>query len=194
MTRLTDERVKPIPGFPGYFACSDGFVWSNRRNKGLSLSKKASYPNHDGYPTVALTTENGLIRKSVHRLVAMAFHGVPKEKLEVRHLDGSRTNNRPENLKWGTHRENGQDMVNHGRCFAPLNGVRGAHKKRGTGAGVLKTKRIANPWTARTFFHGQKIPVGNFPTKEQAEFAYKVATKVLNIIDPEATDAAEFAP
>lgn len=38
-------------------------------------------------------------------LVQLAFAGPP----EVRHLDGDRTNNRPENLEYGSHWRNEQD-------------------------------------------------------------------------------------
>jgi len=43
----------------------------------------------------------------VHRLVCEAFHGpAPDGRSVVIHLDEDATNNRPENLKWGTQREN----------------------------------------------------------------------------------------
>lgn len=43
----------------------------------------------------------------VHRLVCEAFHGVPPtQKMVVIHLDEDATNNRPENLRWGTQKEN----------------------------------------------------------------------------------------
>lgn len=31
-----------------------------------------------------------------------------------RHLDGNPSNNRPENLRWGTAKENSDDMIRHG--------------------------------------------------------------------------------
>lgn len=43
----------------------------------------------------------------VHRLVCEAFHGGPPDPTSiVIHLDEDATNNRPENLKWGTQKEN----------------------------------------------------------------------------------------
>lgn len=48
-------------------------------------------------------------RRKVHRLVAMAFHGLSplsNERIVVGHLDDAPGNNRPENLKWMTQREN----------------------------------------------------------------------------------------
>lgn len=45
--------------------------------------------------------------RKVHQLVCEAFHGPkPFEKAVVIHLDEDALNNRPENLKWGTQREN----------------------------------------------------------------------------------------
>lgn len=43
----------------------------------------------------------------VHRLVCEAFHGPPPfPRAVVIHKDECGTNNRPENLKWGTQKEN----------------------------------------------------------------------------------------
>lgn len=43
----------------------------------------------------------------IHRLVCEAFHGpAPFPKAVVIHLDENALNNRPENLKWGTQKEN----------------------------------------------------------------------------------------
>lgn len=43
----------------------------------------------------------------VHRIVAFAFHGEPKNnQLVVDHIDTNRQNNRPENLRWVTKLEN----------------------------------------------------------------------------------------
>jgi len=43
----------------------------------------------------------------VHRLVCEAFHGVQPEGLPVvMHIDENAANNRADNLKWGTQKEN----------------------------------------------------------------------------------------
>ena len=54
---------------------------------------------------------NWLVKKignmKVHRLVCEAFHGpAPFVKAVVIHIDENSLNNRPENLKWGTQKEN----------------------------------------------------------------------------------------
>lgn len=55
------------------------------------------------------------VTKYVHALVCSAFHGPKSDpKLQVRHLNGDRLDNRPENLRWGTCSENMHDRVRHG--------------------------------------------------------------------------------
>ena len=46
----------------------------------------------------------------VHQLVMLAFHGPPPPGMETMHLNGIPTDNRPENLRYGTHSENMTDM------------------------------------------------------------------------------------
>lgn len=52
----------------------------------------------------------------VHRIVAETFLGPPPfEGAVVRHLDDNPTNNRVENLAWGSHKENAADRKRNGR-------------------------------------------------------------------------------
>ncbi len=51
----------------------------------------------------------------VHQLVMLAFHGFPPPGTEVMHLNGDPRDNRPENLKYGTHSENMIDMYRSGK-------------------------------------------------------------------------------
>lgn len=51
----------------------------------------------------------------VHRLVALAFLGSPPPGHEVCHNDGVPSNNRLENLRWGTKSDNRLDDVRHGK-------------------------------------------------------------------------------
>jgi hypothetical protein len=53
---------------------------------------------------------------TVHRLVCAAFHG-PNNTLHVAHIDGSKTNNLPENLRWSTEKENMADKYKHGTAL-----------------------------------------------------------------------------
>ena len=51
----------------------------------------------------------------VHQLVMLAFHGAPPPGMEAMHLNGIPTDNRPENLQYGTHSQNMTDMYRLGK-------------------------------------------------------------------------------
>ena len=51
----------------------------------------------------------------VHQLVLLAFQGWPPVGMEAMHLNGNPKDNRPENLKYGTHSENMTDMYRLGK-------------------------------------------------------------------------------
>ncbi len=51
----------------------------------------------------------------VHQLVMLAFHGSPPPGMEAMHLNGNPKDNRPENLRYGTHSENMIDMYRSGK-------------------------------------------------------------------------------
>ena len=108
------EVWKPIPGFPHYEASSMGRVrmlthyektrnrWGEmtRRRNGRMLSIRPSL--NPQYLECCILDRP----RSVHRMVALAFHGVPADGLEVNHINGIKTDNRPENLEWVTSSEN----------------------------------------------------------------------------------------
>ena len=69
----------------------------------------------DGYRKFVLIDDLGA-RRYVRRssLICSAFHGPRPKGKEVRHLDGTRLNDRPDNLTWATHKENCADKEGHG--------------------------------------------------------------------------------
>lgn len=70
----------------------------------------------DGYLFVGVRFLDKKHSEKVHKLVCLAFHGAKPTGGEcVRHLDGDRLNNRPDNLRWGTNKENAADTILHGR-------------------------------------------------------------------------------
>lgn len=73
------------------------------------------YVRDDGYDAYILRRDNRSFHRKAHQLVIEAFVGPPpSSKHEVRHKDGSRTNNHYSNLEWGTSAENKRDMLRHG--------------------------------------------------------------------------------
>ena len=115
-------REMPVSSNKDYMAGSDGNVYSRTKYKGFGRKEYVDWyalRGHrgvKGYLTVSLCHNNKKVTKHVHRLVCMAFHGMPeKDSMQTRHLDGNPENNFPTNLKWGTQKENWLDRKAHGR-------------------------------------------------------------------------------
>jgi len=69
-----------------------------------------------GYMKVKLKCKDGIRSLFIHRLVALAFIPNPDNKKVVNHLDGDKLNNRVDNLKWATHKENSRHAWKMGLC------------------------------------------------------------------------------
>jgi hypothetical protein len=65
-----------------------------------------------GHLRVKLRRKHGA--RQVHRLVLEAFVGPQPNMQETLHCDGNPTNNRIDNLRWGTRAENVADAIRHG--------------------------------------------------------------------------------
>ncbi len=96
------EMWKDIAGYEGKYQVSNlGNVKNNKTNKILKNRK-----DKHGYFYVALCKNSKVKAMKVHRLVAQTFISNPKNKPEVNHIDGIKTNNLINNLEWVTHNEN----------------------------------------------------------------------------------------
>ncbi|PHM66709.1 HNH endonuclease signature motif containing protein [Xenorhabdus stockiae] len=106
--------IKEIKGFPGYFASKEGEIFSLRTNQLKRLKTRIRH----GYKRVNVRSGTGrktVVTKPVHQLVLLAHKGdKPKECDLTRHLNGNPLDNRLENLRWGTHKENVLDSIRHG--------------------------------------------------------------------------------
>jgi len=76
---------------------------------------KSTLDKTTGYWKLALHDGQGRQHtKAVHVLVCEAFHGPRPAGLDVRHKDDAKSNNRADNLEYGTRRENNLDAVRNG--------------------------------------------------------------------------------
>lgn len=116
--------MKQIPGYPDYSITKDGCVWSKRRERAKGGQLKLRVNTH-GYFYVDLYFNKRPHRCSVHCLVLETYVSPCPDGMECRHLDGTRTNNKLDNLKWGTRTENMQDAVRHGTVAKPSLGKYG---------------------------------------------------------------------
>lgn len=101
-----------VPGDEDYEVSDHGRVRSWKRSQPQVLQPLV---RQGGYLTLSLCREGRRRSVTVHALVALAFIGECPEGQEVRHLDGDPANNRLGNLAYGTHAENMQDRLRHGR-------------------------------------------------------------------------------
>ena len=103
-----------IKGFPLYHVTKDGKVYNIRRNREVTI-----HPHYrTGRNIVHLYSNGKRYNLKVYRLVAEAYIPNPENKPCVCHKDNNRTNNRVENLYWGTYKENTQQCIQDGR-FKP---------------------------------------------------------------------------
>src|SRR5574338_94854 len=112
---------KEIKAFDGYFAGSDGNIyslWTRGKNpkKGSLLRQLKGQLGSSSYLMVHLRKKTSLYSNSlIHRLVCEAFHGQsPNVKYTVSHLNGNSLDNRPENLAWESLKANQARKVAHG--------------------------------------------------------------------------------
>jgi len=103
MTVLSDQQWKTIPTYSSYEISNYGQVRRIGSNKNLSAStKKGKHP----YQRVHLCKDGKAKYLLVHRLVLEAFVGPCPPGYQCLHLDNNPRNNRLDNLKWGTPKEN----------------------------------------------------------------------------------------
>lgn len=108
---MQPETWLPIPHFPNYEASSLGRIRNHLRSRIIKHRRSPS-----GYLVVNLRRSGKSYSAYVHRLVCAAFHGphTPARPL-VGHIDGSKLNNRPDNLRWVNASENQLYNYRHGK-------------------------------------------------------------------------------
>lgn len=122
----SEIQRKQIKGFPGYAIDANGSVWSCWKRvcrKGLRGSiakvgdvwvKRKLWTHPEGYLLVGLSKNKKQITKRVNRLVLEAFVGECPRGMESCHNNGVRDDNRLENLRWDTTKNNQKDRKMHG--------------------------------------------------------------------------------
>lgn len=122
-------KTDNIPGLVGYHITRGGTLYS-RFDKSGHLTPRIGYPRN-GQPGIyhrlmwvkvkLNTNQRGYIFKQIkgkcyyiHRLVAMAYIPNPDNKPEVDHINNNRADNRVENLRWVTAKENSRHITESG--------------------------------------------------------------------------------
>lgn len=128
--RKNDPSVKwkPIPGYERYEASSEGDIRRAAdmfgRPAGNVLKPKVGKWGHEAV-TIYGSSRQEPYSSSVHRLVCMAFHGLPPFHGAVAcHNNGDASDNRPENLRWATAQDNSDDAKKHKAMKAQMCEIR----------------------------------------------------------------------
>lgn len=114
-------EFRNVPGASLYCVGNDGSIWSGKTGK---WSKLKTGLDKDGYYSVVVRSDVKEVgtfkfqhKLPVHRLILLAFKGEPFPKQMACHNNGDKLDNRPENLRWGTAKDNAEDTVKHGRVL-----------------------------------------------------------------------------
>lgn len=126
--------MKPIPNFPDYFADEQGNIFS-MNSDGRFGSKRPTKArmlkpgkDRDGYFLVSLQRDGKQFTRRGHHLILETFVGPRPEEMEACHNDGNPANNRLDNLRWDTAKNNQHDKIAHGTNHGPRGGENGQSK------------------------------------------------------------------
>ena len=150
------ERWGSINGYLNYEVSWLGRV----RNATTGRILKARTSPH-GYQRVDLYIDGKQKTHTIHQLVAREWVKNPGEKQCVDHIDGDRTNNHHENLRYATHAENARNKSKRANTTSKYYGVC-FHKK-------------ANKWNAQIQIEGRRTNLGFFTDEKEAAAVFNKA-------------------
>ena len=85
----------------------------------------------------------------VQHIVALAFLGERPERMDVRHIDGDKLNNKVDNLNYGTRSENNYDITEHGKRKIPKHVVELVKESKEQGKVLAKRLGISEGWISQ---------------------------------------------
>ncbi|MAT89629.1 MAG: endonuclease [Flavobacteriaceae bacterium] len=124
----------------------------------------------NGYLTVNLSLNGKVKNRTIHTLVGEAFLNYIKKGYTqvIDHKDNNKLNNRLDNLKILSNRENTSKEIARGESQYV-----GVHKLKSTSKGIRKVKPINKPWVASIYKNKKKKVIGRFETEYEAHLAYQ---------------------
>ena len=101
------NTYKYIDGYENYIIFRTGKIYNQK--KGIFMKPTQ---NDRGYMRIGLCKDGKQKHFQVHRLLALTFIPNPLNKPEVDHINRITDDNRIENLRWATKKENNQNKIN----------------------------------------------------------------------------------
>lgn len=113
-TTTTEYKTLECVGLPKHRIGVDGSLWSSAKKwkEGVWRQIKTHQWGRYTYATITYEGRDRMFR--VSRLVLLAFIGSCPEGMQACHNNGNSFDNRLENLRWDTPKENQRDRVKHG--------------------------------------------------------------------------------
>ncbi len=133
MRHLSEEIWKDIPGYEGKYQASN---LGNIRSVTRKITQTSRYGElftrtikgrkirpgrYTSSGHVSVVLGRGANGSPVHQLVALTFIGPRPENADTRHINGDPTDNRVENLCYGSRTENILDHFRQGKAWRKLN-------------------------------------------------------------------------
>ncbi len=108
--------MRKIPGYPRQSLSTDGVLYRDGEPVDIFIGR-------DGYRQAWIFRGRKRLRhpKKIYQLMAKTYLGPrPSKKHLVRHLDGNCHNDSADNLAWGTHADNMEDLRKHSEARTPV--------------------------------------------------------------------------
>lgn len=100
-TAARDRKIKSLLDAGTLRVGHDGIPYFRTKRYGWRPVHKSI--TRDGYLRIWVShRDGGRFNCNAHRVVAIAFHGMPQPGMYVNHINGIKTDNRPHNLEWVT--------------------------------------------------------------------------------------------
>ncbi len=123
---MIEYRELDFLGFPGYRAGDNGSVWSRLESKRLPNGRFDNVSQQgkkwrklkpelvNRYLRVVLSHNKKTCKKTIHRLILEVFVGPCPLGMQACHNNGNPTDNKLNNLRWDTPKNNHKDRIKHG--------------------------------------------------------------------------------
>lgn len=144
---ITQDTLKELLDY------RDGNLWWRVKYTSNSLDRPAGcFDVNDGYWAIKVKQ----VKYLAHRLIWIYVYGSIDKDLVIDHIDGNKLNNKIENLRLVTNREN----------------LHNSHRHRaGKLAGTSYHKR-AKKWSAQIYVNSKLFHIGDYRTEIEAHMAY----------------------
>jgi len=157
--QISEEEIKELREAFDYDEETGEFYWAKPRSNSCKKGQKADSIDKLGYHILKLNWK----RFKAHR-VAMAFKGVDVNGRQIDHINGIRHDNRIENLRVVTQKENSKN--------------RRMAKNNSSGVTGVYFCKIMNMWNPRITVDRKRLNLGYYHDKEKAIELRKFAEEV----------------